>query len=150
MYCSTKGYYLSLFSSNLQVQFFYFKTSHVIVYQLITWLEWTWICISKHLMLLFIAAMSPFRWIIRYFKTSHVIVYPKSLIVCKFSIIISKHLMLLFIRGNMKNAVLFTVFQNISCYCLSSDNASFIVFPSLFQNISCYCLSLGLWYSVFR
>ena len=41
----------------------------------------------------------------------------------------------------MKNAVLFTVFQNISCYCLSSDNASFIVFPSLFQNISCYCLS---------
>ena len=166
MYCSTKGYYLSLFSSNLQVQFFYFKTSHVIVYQLITWLEWTWICISKHLMLLFIAAMSPFRWIIRYFKTSHVIVYPKSLIVCKFSIIISKHLMLLFINYRIYAYIYLTEFQNISCYCLSiwtsnkelQNNISkhlmllFITFrkistnnPFTFQNISCYCLSEGIW-----
>ena len=120
MYCSTKGYYLSLFSSNLQVQFFYFKTSHVIVYHIddvtagLTTLFQNISCyclsdlflvcstgeiISKHLMLLFIQAerssQSYFGWI-------------------------SKHLMLLFISDAITRPGTVLGFQNISCYCLSS------------------------------
>ena len=141
MYCSTKGYYLSLFSSNLQVQFFYFKTPHVIVY------------LPREMA----------RQVDGNFKTSHVIVYPtlyysqtgvwlfqniscyclsnrNPLVFCKF--FISKHLMLLFIHETeWKSNILFE-FQNISCYCLSTvDGVTEVKIPE-FQNISCYCLSI--------
>ena len=206
MYCSTKGYYLSLFSSNLQVQFFYFKTSHVIVYPncpqgkaaFTIFQNISCYClskrtdrgikdknISKHLMLLFIFGISAIAPVastfqniscyclsafpvvralmLFYFKTSHVIVYHPQLTMYPFAILfqniscyclsgnwltrckilfhfktshvivyrwmvcisrefmkISKHLMLLFIPDNMISVIDVNLFQNISCYCLSS------------------------------
>ena len=55
-----------------------------------------------------------------YFKTSHVIVY----------------------RAFGKIIITFLpLFQNISCYCLSSNPMQYVKFPKVFQNISCYCLS---------
>ena len=141
MYCSTKGYYLSLFSSNLQVQFFYFKTSHVIVYPASSAFASSKVNISKHLMLLFISAIDySISWNYK----------------------ISKHLMLLFITVRCGNGTGRPEFQNISCYCLSAVNRDLfhpqshfktshvIVYPLggfklkeplIFQNISCYCLS---------
>ena len=99
------------------------------------------------------------------FKTSHVIVYLfypgyRHLISG-----ISKHLMLLFIFSPSALSTGNTLFQNISCYCLSvcipwSCGAMWIskhlmlLFINLvwynehprdaFQNISCYCLSILL------
>ena len=54
------------------------------------------------------------------FKTSHVIVYPPDLLFCASC----------------------QLFQNISCYCLSSHAGTILVQIQLFQNISCYCLSI--------
>ena len=145
MYCSTKGYYLSLFSSNLQVQFFYFKTSHVIVYQLITWLEWTWICISKHLMLLFInyriyayIYLTEFQNISCYCLSTESIqnrfrkTISKHLMllfilefweICRTSLMISKHLMLLFIYMNFQQGVAKQYFKtsHVIVYHFSQD-----------------------------
>ena len=123
MYCSTKGYYLSLFSSNLQVQFFYFKTSHVIVYQrcnhaprngtriskhlMLLFILW-WSArlrkdrrISKHLMLLFIRTASLLEIVNCYFKTSHVIIYLMAGNWIPTARNISKHFMLLFIGATV-------------------------------------------------
>ena len=98
------------------------------------------------------------------FKTSHVIVYLfypgyRHLISG-----ISKHLMLLFIFSPSALSTGNTLFQNISCYCLSAlkmadktiekhfKTSHVIVYLQIgnatirvheFQNISCYCLSLA-------
>ena len=141
MYCSTKGYYLSLFSSNLQVQFFYFKTSHVIVYQRSNQQCSKKLDISKHLMLLFIyvapkgaAHSSSFQNISCYCLSEETSVgkitthtfqniscyclsFQSALLPGKYGI--SKHLMLLFIGVASPVRRISSVFQNISCYCLS-------------------------------
>ena len=77
--------------------------------------------ISKHLMLLFIVFSVQFPAIQKNFKTSHVIVYQE------------------LIEKEMKS----TIFQNISCYCLSDPDDYCWTDEMLFQNISCYCLSLA-------
>ena len=110
----------------------YFKTSHVIVYLIKTFIECPFCgfqniscyClslpvrsgdvpskdISKHLMLLFIKTLSPILCGSCDFKTSHVIVYPN----CP------------------QGKAAFTIFQNISCYCLSHAFPRFLVSPLLF------------------
>ncbi len=56
--------------------FMYFKTSHVIVYQIMTEKEVCLRKISKHLMLLFIGGLEArMQLLADNFKTSHVIVY---------------------------------------------------------------------------
>ena len=54
---------------------------------------------------------------------------------------ISKHLMLLFNWGRILKALQEVRFQNISCYCLTTDAEREFVRVDLFQNISCYCLT---------
>ena len=54
---------------------------------------------------------------------------------------ISKHLMLLFNQIRKQNKNIVRRFQNISCYCLTSDIVCSAMPVSLFQNISCYCLT---------
>ena len=101
------------------------------------------IYISKHLMLLFIPEKIPTSKHSEYFKTSYVIVYPISGIYYPHRTVISKHLMLLFINDAdyifvrdeiiSKHLMLLFIF---SPSALSTGN-------TLFQNISCYCLSLA-------
>ena len=141
MYCSTKGYYLSLFSSNLQVQFFYFKTSHVIVYQRSNQQCSKKLDISKHLMLLFIEIK---RGLCRkkIFISKHLMLLFIHIDIMQKNpnCIISKHLMLLFIVSATVTFPPPNAFQNISCYCLSNREILFRA-KKVFQNISCYCLS---------
>ena len=99
----------------------YFKTSHVIVYPSLIFHSRYVIRISKHLMLLFILDSSA-----RSFRFS-----------------ISKHLMLLFITLTLTFPFIVLSFQNISCYCLSSETIRSKPWTAIFQNISCYCLSLA-------
>ena len=54
---------------------------------------------------------------------------------------ISKHLMLLFICDGLLGVWFIRWFQNISCYCLSTELKWAIHRLGVFQNISCYCLS---------
>ena len=54
---------------------------------------------------------------------------------------ISKHLMLLFNRCLFWIPYLNSLFQNISCYCLTNVRAFFLGNATRFQNISCYCLT---------
>ena len=117
-----------------------FKTSHVIVYlYLLMHLDIFYefqniscyclseicgerlsnMCISKHLMLLFIPKVTLVLFLLRYFKTSHVIVY----------------------HNAAKKSDALRGFQNISCYCLSTLLTYKSICKSSFQNISCYCLS---------
>ena len=121
------------------------------------------ICISKHLMLLFISLLPSVRITMLQFqniscsclsqqyrtqtdrhinfKTSHVIVYrfiyTRHLVGC----FISKHLMLLFIGSLLLSTRIKSKFQNISCYCLSFEPTRNSGATWIFQNISCYCLS---------
>ena len=82
--------------------------------------------------------------------------------------LISKHLMLLFISAEAAGATALTIFQNISCYCLSfariyqkrlwqnfktshvivyqKYNEYSVMGANKFQNISCYCLSFQCLY----
>ena len=118
--------------------------------------------ISIHLMLLFIWYCLYSSSNDCYFNTSHVTVYPheRRRILCLY--IISIHLMLLFIGSDGVKSNEITVFQYISCYCLSAPDASnassnvnfntshVTVYQreegkhhnkDRFQYISCYCLS---------
>ena len=112
-------YCLSHSENVFPLDLLYFKTSHVIVYQIVYDPEIRSGIISKHLMLLFIAHLyviaghgAGFQNISCYclsmlnnetdarkidFKTSHVIVYRKLYPVHPWNKLISKHLMLLFI-----------------------------------------------------
>ena len=56
-------------------------------------------------------------------------------------IYISKHLMLLFNFAQDETDDVIVIFQNISCYCLTTLRTAFSVSPFPFQNISCYCLT---------
>ena len=77
--------------------------------------------ISIHLMLLFICRMvsNLDNWI--YFNTSHVTVYPYWKITSYYLSLISIHLMLLFILAFFHCFSAPSLFQYISCYCLSKD-----------------------------
>ena len=55
------------------------------------------------------------------FKTSHVIVYRRSFGKGRSCNYISKHLMLLFITFGLPVLTFLASFQNISCYCLSTN-----------------------------
>ena len=77
--------------------------------------------ISKHLMLLFNDTM---------YRPVYSHIY------------ISKHLMLLFNFAQDETDDVIVIFQNISCYCLTTLRTAFSVSPFPFQNISCYCLTL--------
>ena len=55
--------------------------------------------------------------------------------------VISIHLMLLFIITLLMSLSFVTLFQYISCYCLSSSHSSSSSGSFIFQYISCYCLS---------
>ena len=108
---------LNLFRSPELVNF---KTSYVIVYRCRSHSSMGTSRISKHLMLLFILDKFIF-----FAALTH----------------ISKHLMLLFIKDEQGNTKYITVFQNISCYCLSGYIPVLHSGKIAFQNISCYCLS---------
>ena len=55
--------------------------------------------------------------------------------------IISKHLMLLFNTSPYYFCSFVSLFQNISCYCLTVMSQMIIGKGYKFQNISCYCLT---------
>ena len=122
-----------------------FNTSHVTVYHPARSNLVHIRIISIHLMLLFIRNRS---WWIDWrcnFNTSHVTVYLELVYVAITVIFISIHLMLLFIVTCTESAHIMSVFQYISCYCLSRAVYFDIVFYFLFQYISCYCLSHFFW-----
>ena len=122
-----------------------FNTSHVTVYHPARSDLVHIRIISIHLMLLFIRNRS---WWIDWrcnFNTSHVTVYLELVYVAITVIFISIHLMLLFIVTCTESAHIMSVFQYISCYCLSRAVYFDIVFYFLFQYISCYCLSHFFW-----
>ena len=98
-----------------------FKTSHVIVYQIMTEKEVCLRKISKHLMLLFILHTFYVVTTSKHFKTSHVIVYRSS------------RSPLLSTLGNFKTSHVI-VYRKL--FRLMIENIQF-------QNISCYCLSLS-------
>ena len=96
------------------------------------------------------------------FNTSHVTVYRYHSTSFFFATFISIHLMLLFIEEQEKVEITYTIFQYISCYCLSILHVHIVLqFPYFntshvtvyrqrnlqrfynvgFQYISCYCLS---------
>ena len=133
-------YCLSSLYSSILLRLTDFNTSHVTVYHHRKLWGHQEISISIHLMLLFIYLFSHTLITIFYFNTSHVTVY--------------RH-------GGLHNSVS-TLFQYISCYCLSSRHTDsntgriisihlmllFISVPVewlgqqfIFQYISCYCLS---------
>ena len=56
---------------------------------------------------------------------------------------ISKHLMLLFNRTRSTVICFGTLFQNISCYCLTAEDPDYYATLLKFQNISCYCLTIS-------
>ena len=166
MYCSTKGYYLSLFSSNLQVQFFYFKTSHVIVYQRSNQQCSKKLDISKHLMLLFINpaiafsdhplafqniscyCLSDMRFVrkIREWGFQNISCYCLSCLYMRTPIIsmkISKHLMLLFIdEHSVRDPDLIVISKHLMLLFIV-ENSGWTDWTKAFQNISCYCLSFS-------
>ena len=98
----------------------HFKTSHVIVYQLPDLCLYLSDRISKHLMLLFIDGIDPEQIQKDHFKTSHVIVYPG-------------------ILGNMQNESYDFKTSHVIVYLYELPTRSC---KTIFQNISCYCLSL--------
>ena len=81
----------------------YFNTSHVTVYRLVN---------------------RQFIMELMYFNTSHVTVYPGGVIWVRRRLFISIHLMLLFIFIALHILFWITVFQYISCYCLSAYEAN--------------------------
>ena len=143
--------------------FYNFKTSHVIVYRAYAHEERKSKPISKHLMLLFITMLNMNSWLVVYFKTSHVIVYPRP---CLPILWVYRHFKTSHVIVYPFPDFMFLhliVFQNISCYCLSTSEpallrlnphfktshvivylkpVSRVVRVAVFQNISCYCLSL--------
>ena len=98
-----------------------FNTSHVTVYLLRLCLCSFFLCISIHLMLLFIQSEIHDKYKKKNFNTSHVTVY------------LFRHLWL---RIHCR-------FQYISCYCLSPSSKPLFPAVQSFQYISCYCLSLS-------
>ena len=122
-----------------------FKTSHVIVY-LPLWIPVKYIYnISKHLMLLFIFNGTTICIMFWNFKTSHVIVYLYIFLYLLDLVSISKHLMLLFIGADTVLAETFnSIFQNISCYCLSLAFPRFLVSPLPFFPL--YFLYFSIFY----
>ena len=110
-YWKITSYYLSLISIHLMLLFICGTvTGHDRCHQ-----------ISIHLMLLFICRMvsNLDNWI--YFNTSHVTVYPYWKITSYYLSLISIHLMLLFILAFFHCFSAPSLFQYISCYCLSKD-----------------------------
>ena len=98
----------------------HFNTSHVTVYLSSKFPVIIPIVISIHLMLLFITTLLlRSRWLTANFNTSHVTVY-----LCAFD-----------------RWPVISIFQYISCYCLSAAEKPEYLLPYPFQYISCYCLS---------
>ena len=156
-----------LFIGSVEPQFVidrYFNTSHVTVYQPQCYQHQSLYLISIHLMLLFIVDVLATQGGLHNFNTSHVTVYLLYHLVVLFAIIISIHLMLLFIELHPVSWRLFllisihlmllfilfripcvkdvSIFQYISCYCLSSCCGASFSEIITFQYISCYCLSV--------
>ena len=129
------------------------------------WKERNYKQISIHLMLLFIAIQPIHTYrILLYFNTSHVTVYLIELfgicfchndfntshvtvyhsyivncLLCSIFQYISCYCLSISCYVYSNN---FCIFQYISCYCLSEKKPSEIIQEFLFQYISCYCLSI--------
>ena len=98
--------------------------------------------ISKHLMLLFILQEVLLMQLLVYFKTSHVIVY--HICDCGYgSYQLFQNISCYCLSSVLHIGVSdYGGFQNISCYCLSEEFKSVGLELTEFQNISCYCLSM--------
>ena len=96
-----------------------FNTSHVTVYPSTSRTFSGVSFISIHLMLLFIYMLIRFKGIKHYFNTSHVTVYRLVKVWKVLANSISIHLMLLFICNCRIPICSNSIFQYISCYCLS-------------------------------
>ena len=139
-------------SIHLMLLFIYFNSEHSSIHTIFQYIScyclsfltnYTHfiICISIHLMLLFIGSLySSILFLLTDFNTSHVTVYQseedempavysfqyiscyclsRSIQCSRSSATISIHLMLLFIRSVEGEKIVLFLFQYISCYCLS-------------------------------
>ena len=118
-----------------------FKTSYVTVYPSEDTSPHYQQSISKHRMLLFICQERQPVQLCQHFKTSYVTVYLLRMMFLAILMTDFKTSYVTVYQTRPTEDHILIRFQNIVCYCLSSDNASFMVLPSLFQNIVCYCLS---------